>query len=232
MSPEDRLVPYQASALPPGPWLVLAPHPDDESVGMGGTLALGAQRGLEIKLVLVTDGEQGGEPWVRRQEALCATKVLGLPAPEFWNLPDREVFQHLGMLASNLKRLKVQRFKTIFVPSFQEFHPDHRAVTLGTLSFLQEVAWSGEVWLYEISRQGEVNRLVVIDQVRARKSQAIACYQSQLAQAPYQELAQALDWLRAYSLSPRGVRHAEGFLAAKVEALIEEWGRRLRTYFS
>jgi LmbE family N-acetylglucosaminyl deacetylase len=136
------------------------------------------------------------------------------------------------MLASNLKRLKVQRFKTIFVPSFQEFHPDHRAVTLGTLSFLQLEDWSGEVWLYEISRQGEVNRLVVIDQVRTRKSQAIACYQSQLAQAPYQELAQALDWLRAYSLSPQGVRHAEGFFAAPINILLKKWGLRIMTYFS
>ncbi len=231
MLPENRLVPYEPSALPPGPWLVLAPHPDDESIGMGGTLALGAERGLPVKIVMVTDGEIGADPFQRRQEALCACRVLGLEAPEFWNLPDREVYRHLDALAEKLKKIKVHKFRAIFLPSFFEFHPDHRAVTLGALAFLRLEAWLGEVWLYEISRQGEVNRLIVIDEVAERKDRAIDCYQSQLAQVPYRELAASLDCLRAYSLSPQGVRRAEGFWAARLSALPDEWFRRLREYF-
>ena len=38
LNPEHMLLPYSLSDLPAGPWLVFAPHADDETYGMGGTL--------------------------------------------------------------------------------------------------------------------------------------------------------------------------------------------------
>jgi hypothetical protein len=38
LNPEHILVPFAPAALPPGPWLVFAPHADDETFGMGGSL--------------------------------------------------------------------------------------------------------------------------------------------------------------------------------------------------
>ena len=38
LQPEHILVPFSVSELPPGPWLVFAPHSDDETFGMGGSL--------------------------------------------------------------------------------------------------------------------------------------------------------------------------------------------------
>ncbi len=230
MLTEDHLVPYKPSPLPLGPWLVLAPHPDDETIGLGGTLALGAQKGLEIRVIFVTDGEVGGDPFRRRQEATCALKALGDLRSEFWNLPDRAVDRELETLSQRLKRLKVHRFRTVFLPSFMEFHPDHRAVTWGALAFLREVAFQGEVWLSEISRQAEVNRLVAVDEVWPQKEEALACYESQLAQAPYRELAISLACLRAYTLSPLGIRRAEGFFAARLDRLLKDWGEALGRY--
>ena len=37
MLPESELIPYGSSELPPGPWLVFSPHPDDETFGLGGS---------------------------------------------------------------------------------------------------------------------------------------------------------------------------------------------------
>jgi len=228
---EKDLVPYEKSPLPEGGWLVLAPHPDDESIGMGGTLVLGTQKRIKIKLIWVTNGEKGGEPSQRRQESLQVSKKLNLNDVEFWNLPDRAVNLHLNLLAKKLQKLPLERFKTIFIPSFIEFHPDHRAVSLGVLAFLKEISWPGEIWLYEITRQGEINRLIVIDQVIEQKKVLLKCYQSQLRQIPYQEIALSLNKLRSYSLSHMGCRFAEGFLAGKIHDLFDIWKNLLKTYF-
>ena len=58
---EHELLPYTASELPEGPWLVFAPHADDETFGMGGSLLLAAEQNIETHVVFVTDGALGGE---------------------------------------------------------------------------------------------------------------------------------------------------------------------------
>ncbi|HSN94858.1 MAG TPA: PIG-L family deacetylase [Anaerolineaceae bacterium] len=69
--------------------LAIQAHPDDESFGMGGTLALYAQQGVEITLVTATGGENGPVPEayknsgqsvkdIRTKELDCAIKALGI----------------------------------------------------------------------------------------------------------------------------------------------------------
>ena len=57
---EDVLIPFNTSPLPSGPWIIVAPHADDETFGMGGTLLKAKQQGIETHLVVLTDGSQGG----------------------------------------------------------------------------------------------------------------------------------------------------------------------------
>ncbi|MFN4262929.1 MAG: glycoside hydrolase family 99-like domain-containing protein [Thioalkalivibrionaceae bacterium] len=64
--PEWRMLPSQAlepSALSgdlgPGPWWVLAPHADDETFGLGGTLALALDQGIAVHVMVLTDGALG-----------------------------------------------------------------------------------------------------------------------------------------------------------------------------
>ncbi|WP_233560005.1 PIG-L deacetylase family protein [Teichococcus wenyumeiae] len=102
----------QADALPfapleqvlaPGGLVVLAPHPDDESLGCGGLLAAAAQAGRAVAVVFVSDGG-ASHPRSRRYprlalrrlreaEALAALAALGLPAAiaRFLALPDAAV---------------------------------------------------------------------------------------------------------------------------------------------
>ena len=58
---EDVLIPFSVSELPKGPWLVFAPHADDETFGMGGTLLKAKQQGIKTHLVVLTDGSLGGD---------------------------------------------------------------------------------------------------------------------------------------------------------------------------
>ena len=68
MIQEEALIPYQTSPLPEGPWLVFAPHPDDETFGMGGTLTLAAKKAVGVTLVVLTDGSMGGRGSGIRQD--------------------------------------------------------------------------------------------------------------------------------------------------------------------
>ena len=133
---ESELIPYEAASLPPGPYLVFAPHPDDETLGMGGTIALAAAAGIGVTVVFVTAGDKGGDPGIRVREAETAVKTLGVCAHFHLMLHDREVYDEA--LPERYLRDIVHTVDaaTIFLPSFQEIHPDHRATTAKILGFL------------------------------------------------------------------------------------------------
>ena len=65
----------------PGNVLVVAPHPDDDVIGVGGTMAVLAQSGLNVFSLYVTDGSSAIHknediPVVRRREAIAALKTV------------------------------------------------------------------------------------------------------------------------------------------------------------
>jgi len=78
-----------------GPLLVLAPHPDDESIGCGGLIAAAAAAGHAVRVMVLTDGaashpSQPGLAALRQDETYAAAERLGLrrDAIDFLGLPD------------------------------------------------------------------------------------------------------------------------------------------------
>ena len=78
--------------------LVLSPHPDDESIGCGGTLRRHVLGRDQVKVVFLTSGERGGHGrppeetrQVREAEARAAGRILGVRRLEFWQQPDGAV---------------------------------------------------------------------------------------------------------------------------------------------
>jgi LmbE family N-acetylglucosaminyl deacetylase/glycosyltransferase involved in cell wall biosynthesis len=216
MLEEHDLIPFEPSALPKGPWLIFAPHPDDETFGMGGSIALAARQGIHVEVVVMTGGEGAGEVQIRREECLAAGKVLGVVRHHFWSLPDRGVDQALSVSPDVIIVLDSLAPKTVFLPGIQEFHPDHRATTRLIWSGLIAARYKGNVWLYEITRQNEANRLVDITSGLKAKKQAIQCYRSQLAQVEYEHIVLGLNSSRAYTLADN-VTHAEAFWASELD---------------
>ena len=125
------------------PALVVAPHPDDESLGCGGMITQATALGLAVHIAVVTDGA-ASHPGsgthshdrlrqLRRDETLAAAAVLGVPANRvsFLGIPDgqtpqrgrhaRAAGQRLASLAHDVAA------GTIFTSWNYDTHPDHVA---------------------------------------------------------------------------------------------------------
>jgi LmbE family N-acetylglucosaminyl deacetylase len=126
--------------LPEGPVLVLAPHPDDETLGCGAAIARFCAEGRKVRVIIVTDGRASARPAlispdelaeIRRKEVLKAMDVLGVAREEivFWDYPDGETAMHADKLAGDVA-LHVQGFApgVVFTASRFDKNPDHRAL--------------------------------------------------------------------------------------------------------
>jgi len=214
---EAHLIPLQATPLPvaEGPWLVFAPHPDDESFGMGGTLALAKLAGITTHVVVVTDGALGGNSadlvQVRKQEAQAAAALLGITTLHFLDQPDRGLALSEALLERIETLLTAIRPRAVFFPGVFELHPDHRACALLVWEALRCHGDAAvQAVAYEITAQSPVNCLVDITAVMPLKQQAIAAYRSQHANKDYGAIEAAFNRVRSLTLGTE-VQWAEGF---------------------
>jgi LmbE family N-acetylglucosaminyl deacetylase len=139
--------------------LAVLAHPDDESFGMGGTLALYAQRGVEVHLICATRGEVGETPpgferndrsiaEMRMDELRCAGQILGLEKVHFLNYRDSGMpgsadnHHPRALAAAPLEQVAqeiagyIRKLKPQVVLTFDPFggygHPDHIAIQRAT----------------------------------------------------------------------------------------------------
>jgi bacillithiol biosynthesis deacetylase BshB1 len=112
-------------------YLVIAPHPDDAELGVGGTILALKSQGASVGVLDLTDGEPTphGSPEIRQRETLAATKLLGLDWRGNLGLPNRllqPTLQARGLLAGVIRELR-PRF--LFAPYWDDAHPDHVAAS-------------------------------------------------------------------------------------------------------
>lgn len=122
-------------------------HPDDECFGFGGALALAAERGVEIYLVCLTDGQAArnrgdaatGEALgkMRREELRRSCEVLGVTHHELLDFHDARLeFVEFPVAAGQLVE-RMRRFKPDVVLTFGgdgalNLHPDHMMTSMLT----------------------------------------------------------------------------------------------------
>jgi len=207
--------------------LCLAPHPDDEVLGCGGLLMLAATAGMAVHTVILTAGDQGidenGQVNPRRHESAQAAALLGLPEPECWGLPDRQL-RHSVVLINRLKSLLEQHQPHwVLVPSLAEPHPDHQALSLATTAALMQADISPDalVLYYEVGAPATPNTLVDITAQAPKKWCALQAFESQELRHPYGQYAQALATVRALGLGAHCAA-AEAFYQVSVHALRQQ----------
>jgi LmbE family N-acetylglucosaminyl deacetylase len=140
--------------------LVAMAHPDDETFGMGGTLALYAKRGAEVHLLCATRGEVGevadqymqgyaSIAELRESELRCASGVLGLTSVTFLGYRDSGMagspdnhhpnalaaapMEEVAMKVAHYIRLLKPQVVVTFDPQGGYGHPDHIAIQRATV---------------------------------------------------------------------------------------------------
>ena len=181
---------------PPGapvrPWtargtdsvVVVAPHPDDETLGAGGATLLHQRAGDTVTVVVVTDGRAshaGGLPpdeMARRRkgEMRQAAHCLGVANLVDLDLPEGEWQE--GDARTPLARV-LREARIVYVPSCVDFHPEHMKVAALTARLLQP---HQTVRIYEIGvplTPRLVNLIADIRSVDAVKQQALQAFVTQ-----------------------------------------------------
>ena len=110
--------------------LVVGPHPDDQELGMGGTVIRLASQGHNVLLLDMTNGEPTplGSPEQREIEWTNAAEIMGVKR-RLLGLPNRSVMHTLEARHVVAGVIREHQADIIFVPFEQDAHPDHRAVT-------------------------------------------------------------------------------------------------------
>ena len=197
---------------------VIAPHPDDESLGCGGTIARYTQGGATVALLVISDGaaldEKNGNTEnltaERIQETQAAARILGVQHVAFLGLPDGQLAQHGETIHKAVNQQLINFTPDIvFCPSPIDGHHDHAAVARVMLQLHREVpGWS--LAFYELHTPLRPNYLVDISTVIKVKERAALCYPRSLFGKPefFWSTVRALNQARAFFVHQAGFYEA------------------------
>jgi N-acetylglucosamine malate deacetylase 1 len=189
--------------------MFFAPHPDDETLGCGGLIALKRAQGAQVWVVLLTNGEASylydrtanpaTLPQTRLQEAQRAMAILRVPSSHLFclNQPDGQLSnlsenQQQTLVQGLLELIKTYQPEELYVPHQLDAHTDHEA-TYGLVkqalarSSNSATLWQYPVWMFwnrllfwNLSTEDLTDAYrVSIDEVLEVKQKAIASYRSQ-----------------------------------------------------
>jgi bacillithiol biosynthesis deacetylase BshB1 len=214
--------------------VVVGPHPDDQELGMGGTIARLAKQGHIVHLIDMTNGEPTphGSVEKRAREAAEAAKMLGVQRT-LLGLKNREVVHDLQSRHALAALYRVHRPNVIFVPFPIDAHPDHVAVTriAEDARFdakLTNSPISGEPWhpkriIYYYCTHLRMNFaptfcIDISDQIE-QKMRAIQCYQSQFSHHAALDVPAMVKTMCGYFGGRIGTAYAEPFFTYEVLGL-------------
>ena len=200
----DRHRPADFDAAAHGRVVVVAAHPDDETLGAGGVLRALHAAGADVSLVVATDGEaaypdldasaRARLAGVRRVELGAALRAQGLDgiAVEWLGLPDSGLDEHAGALRDALTPL-LAGADAYLAPWPGDPHPDHRAAGLAAAAVAPVTAhgWSYPIWMWawlgadDDTVPWDRARAVRLDPAaRAARLAGVACFSSQVGPGP------------------------------------------------
>ena len=203
-TPEQSWTPVLAGLaelqVPELPLLVLAAHPDDETLGAGGLIHLAAAAGRPVEVVIASDGEAShpDSPThsaadlarIRRREVAAAVAALAPRARlGFLGLPDSRLAEHVETVAAALTA-RLRRPALVVTPWAGDGHPDHEACADAGARAVAAVPgctrWQYPIWAWHwaapddsVLRAERLGRLPLTAADRAAKRTAIGRHVSQ-----------------------------------------------------
>jgi len=214
--------------------LVIAPHPDDEVLGCGGTMARLAEAGCNVEVAIVTEGkppryEREGVEKVRA-EAAAAHALLGIRATHYLDFPAAELdgVRHADLNARIGALVDASAPDTMFLPFVGDIHLDHQLVfrsamvaarprrpnyprTILAYETLSETNWSAPY----LEPAFAPNFYVDISSTLDRKLAAFAAFESQCCVFPNERSPEAIRALAALRGATVHRHAAEAFVLVR-----------------
>ena len=213
--------------------VVIAPHPDDETLGCGGTIARFAASGTEVSVLVVAGhlpplyDEAAFE--TTRREALAAFQIMGVAQSAFLRIPatmvrDVPVAELNGKIDGFIREIGPDM---VLLP-FPDRHIDHRIIfdacivacrplhaaapqTVLAYETLSETHWN----VPGIEPVFAPDFFVDTTDYMAKKNAALACYASQINHAPSRSV-EACTALAKFRGSQNGCGYAEAFKVVRI----------------
>ena len=214
--------------------LVLAPHLDDEVLGVGGAMARWALEGHSVRVAVVTRGRpplySDAEEDQCRAEARAAHGLLGVAGTRFLDLPAAELD---GLLQRELNGSVTDLVRSwapeeLYVPFLGDLHRDHQLVFQAAMVAARPNRSGFPVRVYAYETLSETNwnapfltpafvpnHFVDISATLEAKLEAMACYRSQVRPAPHERSLASLRALAALRGAAVGLAAAEAFVTLR-----------------
>lgn len=208
--------------------LVIAPHPDDETLGAGGTLLAAAARGIPIHWAIMTasTAESGSAPRksaprqllieaVTQAYSFASVHDLSLPASQLDTIPRAEIVSRLSRIVNDCAA------DSILLPHPDDAHSDHAVTFACGLAATKGFRHPSvrRVWTMEIVSETNFGRpgtfvprhYVDVSAVFERKLDIMRQYEAELGEHPFPRSIDALRALAVLRGSECGVERAEAF---------------------
>ena len=216
--------------------LVLAAHPDDEVLGMGGTIAKLTSEGNEVVLAIVTDGSSSqyrmnadlNEIINRKKlETESAAHILGIKEIIYCGLPDMrlDTVAHIEVNAAIERVIDTVQPDVVYTHFYGDVNKDHTCVYESTLVAVRPVPGQKvrEVYCYSVPSSTEwsplmastaflANVYVDIEQYAQRKYEALAAYHTELREYPHPRSVETVKKLDEAIGLTVGLKKAESFV--------------------
>ena len=192
--------------------LVIAAHPDDAEIGVGGTLLRSKQQGLATGVLDLTTGEPTphGSLEIRARETSAASRLLQLDWRDNLGLANRSLEPTLAARRRLAEVFRLARAKTILAPYWEDVHPDHVAASqlVDAARFWAKLSksdmagyphWPPKVYYYfsvHLRIHPPPSFVIDISEQIDAKMQSIRCYESQFVTGRAQDHPTALDDIR------------------------------------
>ena len=203
--------------------LVIAPHPDDEIIGPGGTLVRAIRAGATVHVVYLTNAT-GQEGLDREADATAVANSLGYSIQflgyEADALPATE--ETAGVLAAAINRFRPDN---VFVSFFADDHVDHRKASELLFIAARAGVLPGpfEIWAYQVYSVVPANVLIDITDVKDAKADAIRMWKnSAMKSRDWAHYALGMNAYHSRFLpSTTEARYAEPFFVVPLEDYID-----------
>ncbi len=206
--------------------LVFAAHPDDETIGIGGTIRKMADAGCEVTVAFFTNGDEGfADPElkkkiveIRKAEVEKVQKILGFKNFEFLGYPDMALPNDKQALKRTTALIRKYKPDIIFTHSEVDKHRDHRALN----AIAKEAYWqAGEnvsadlgkpwrahsIYFFEVLDLVEPTHICDVSATYESVEKAIKVYVSQLDVLP--GLMQKICAIKSFRGSQIGKKYGE-----------------------